>query len=51
MENPSGNARLDFGAFLIVTELFERANQIVACPISWAPTGALALVWMLIGNN
>ena len=30
MENPSGNVRLDSGAFLILTELFERANQIVA---------------------
>ena len=27
--------------------IFERASQIVACPI----TGALALVWMLIGDN
>ena len=36
MESPSGNVRLDFGAFLISTELFGRANQIVACPITRA---------------
>ena len=34
MENPSGNARLDSWAFLLTTELFERVNQIVACPIT-----------------
>ena len=34
MENPSGNVGLDSGAFLLTTELFERANQIVACPIT-----------------
>ena len=28
MENPSGNVGPVFGAFLISTELFERANQI-----------------------
>ena len=33
MENSSGNVRQDSGAFLLTTELFERANQIVACPI------------------
>ena len=42
MENPSCNVRLDFGAFLISTELFEHANQIVACPITqaahWRPS-------------
>ena len=41
-ENPSGNVRLDFGAFLISMELFECANQIVACPITlvahWCPS-------------
>ena len=35
-ENPSGNVRQDSGAFLLTTELFECANQIVACPITWA---------------
>ena len=34
--NPSGNTRQDSGAFLLTTELFERANQIVACPITGA---------------
>ena len=34
MESPSGNVGLDSGAFLLTTELFERANQIVACPIT-----------------
>ena len=29
----SGNVRLDSGAFLTSMELFEPANQIVACPI------------------
>ena len=48
MENPSGNVGLDSGAFLLTTELFERSNQIVACPITGA---ALVLVWMLIGDN
>ena len=33
-ENPSGKVRLDSWAFLISTELFEPANQIVACPIT-----------------
>ena len=33
-ESPSGNVGLDSGGFLITTELFERANQIVACPIT-----------------
>ena len=27
MENPPGNVGLDSGAFLLTTELFERANQ------------------------
>ena len=36
MENPSGNVRQDSGAFLLTTELFESANQIVACPIPLA---------------
>ena len=36
MESPSGNVGLDSGAFLLTTELFERANQIVACPITGA---------------
>ena len=49
-ENPFGNVRQDSGAFLLTTELFEHANQIVVCPITW-PTCALALVWMLIGDN
>ena len=50
MENPTGNVGLNCGAFLLTTELFECANQIVACPIR-QPTGVLALVWMLIGDN
>ena len=33
-ENPSGKIRLDSWAFLLTMELFERANQIVACPIT-----------------
>ena len=40
MENPSGNIRLDSGAFLLMTELFECANQIVACPITPASVQA-----------
>ena len=47
MENPSGKVRLDSWPFLISRELFERASQVVACPI----TSALVLVWMLIGDN
>ena len=35
-ENPSGNVRQHSGAFLLTAELFERANQIVACPITRA---------------
>ena len=35
-ENPSGNVGLNSGAFLLTTELFERTNQIVAFPITWA---------------
>ena len=31
MENPSGNMRQDSWAFLLTTDLFERANQ---CPIT-----------------
>ena len=42
MENPSGNVGLYSGAFLLTTELFERANQIAACPIAraaqWHPS-------------
>ena len=38
MENLSGNVRQHSGAFLLITELFERANQIVACPITRGPT-------------
>ena len=34
MENSSGNVRQHSGAFLLTTELFEHANQIVACPIT-----------------
>ena len=37
-----------WGAFLILTELFERANQIIACAVTRQP---LVLVWMLIGDN
>ena len=50
-ENPSGNVRLDFEAFLLMTQLFERANQIVVCLITGAAHCALALVWILIGDN
>ena len=34
MENLSGNVGLGSGAFLLTTELFERANQIVAYQIT-----------------
>ena len=34
-ESPSGNVGLDPGAFLLTTVLFERANQIAACPINY----------------
>ena len=47
-KNLSGNIKQHSGAFLL-TELFERANQIVACPIT--PVASLALVRMLIGDN
>ena len=36
MTSPSGNIGLDSGAFPLTTELFERANQIVACQITGA---------------
>ena len=36
MESLSGNVGFDSGAFLLMTELFECANQIVACPITGA---------------
>ena len=62
MESPSGEIRLDSWAFLISTELFEHSNQVVAGPFlqrptcaplapHLRPTCALALVWMLIGDN
>ena len=51
MENPSGNVGLNSGAFLLTTELFEHANQIVVYPITRWPTGTLVLVRMLIGDN
>ena len=44
-ENPSGKVRLNSGAFLLTMELFEHANQIVACLIT------PVLVLMLIGDN
>ena len=34
-ESSSGNIGLDSGAFLLTTKLFERTNQIVACPVTW----------------
>ena len=44
-ENPSGNVRLDSRAFLILTELFECANQIVPSQITraahWHPSACV----------
>ena len=49
MESPSGNVGLNSGAFLLATELFEHANQIVACPITgavhWRPTACADANW------
>ena len=49
MESPSGNIGLDSGAFLLTTELFERANHIVAYPITgaahWRPSACVAASW------
>ena len=36
MESLSGNVGFDSAAFLLTTELFEHANQIVACLITGA---------------
>ena len=47
MVNPSGNVRLDFGAFLILTELLEWCQS--NCSI--CPNAVLALVLMLIGDT
>ena len=48
-ESPSGNVGIDSGAFLLTTELFERANQIVACPITgaahWRPSACADANW------
>ena len=48
-ENPSGNVGLDSGAFLLTTELFGRANQIVVCPIiraaHWRPSACADANW------
>ena len=47
--SPSGNVGLDYGAFLLRTELFKRANQIVACPITgathWRPDACADANW------
>ena len=49
MESPSGNVGLNSGAFLLATELFEHANQIVACPITgaahWRPSACADANW------
>ena len=50
MENPSGNVGFDSGAFLLTTELFDRA-QSNHVQLLGRPTGSLALVGMLIGDN
>ena len=44
MESPSGNVGLDSWAFPLAAELFERANQIVAYPITGVAHCALACV-------
>ena len=44
MESPCGNG-LDSGAFLLMTELFERANQIVACPITGVAPACVDANW------
>ena len=47
--SPSGNVGLDSGAFLLRTELFECANQIVACLITgvahWHPDACADANW------
>ena len=49
MESLSGNVGLDLGAFLLTTELFERAKQIVACPITraahWRTSACMDANW------
>ena len=47
----SRNVRQDSGAFLLTTELFERANQIVACPITRAAHWHTSACGMLIGDD
>ena len=48
-ESLSGNVGLNSGDILLTTELFERANQIVACPITgvahWRPSACGDANW------
>ena len=48
MENPSGKIRLDSWAFLISTELFERANQIAVFLITFTKLHNVLVRWLLI---